>query len=168
MENQMYRLYNKGWTLTCHIFCLWLCQPWFNYWFSFTLAHSRISHEYSSLFIIVFNLVFMFSLWCIDWVGSLNENRIFMHFCIKGHLDQGWSSVALNPPPPPPPPRYFILLTVLKLWSWCCSYSLKLFTALWLSVFWVCFFLFFFSICVVMVALWSLSSIAAHFAFCFY
>ena len=36
--------------------------PWFNYWFSFTLAYSRISHEYSSLFIIVINLIFMFSL----------------------------------------------------------------------------------------------------------
>ena len=34
--------------------------PWFNYWFSFTLAYSRISHEYSSLFIIVINLIFMF------------------------------------------------------------------------------------------------------------
>ena len=36
--------------------------PWFNYWFSFTLAYSRISHEYSSLFIIVINLIFVFSL----------------------------------------------------------------------------------------------------------
>ena len=34
----------------------------FNYWFSFTLAYSRISHEYSSLFIIVIYLIFMFSL----------------------------------------------------------------------------------------------------------
>ena len=34
----------------------------FNCWFSFTLAYSRISHEYSSLFIIVINLIFMFSL----------------------------------------------------------------------------------------------------------
>ena len=34
----------------------------FNYWFSFTLAYSRFSHEYSSLFIIVINLIFMFSL----------------------------------------------------------------------------------------------------------
>ena len=33
-----------------------------NYWFSFTLVYSRISHEYSSLFIIVINLIFMFSL----------------------------------------------------------------------------------------------------------
>ena len=47
-----------GWGLTI---CLWLGPPWFN-WFSFTLAHSRISHEHSSLFIIVINLIFMFSL----------------------------------------------------------------------------------------------------------
>ena len=32
---------------------------WFNYWFSFTLAYSRISHEYSSLFIIVIILIFL-------------------------------------------------------------------------------------------------------------
>ena len=31
--------------------CLWLGPPWFNYWFSFALAYSRISHEYSFLFI---------------------------------------------------------------------------------------------------------------------
>ena len=47
-----------GWGLTI---CLWLGPPWFNYWFSFTLAYSRISHEYSSLFIIVINLIFVFS-----------------------------------------------------------------------------------------------------------
>ena len=34
----------------------------FNYWFSFALAYSRISHGYSSLFIIMINLIFMFSL----------------------------------------------------------------------------------------------------------
>ena len=39
---------------------VWLGPPWFNYCFSFTLAYSRISHEYSSLFIIVINLIFMF------------------------------------------------------------------------------------------------------------
>ena len=44
------------WGLTI---CLWLGPPWFNYWFSFTLAYSRISHEYSSLFIIVINLIFL-------------------------------------------------------------------------------------------------------------
>ena len=41
---------------------IWFVPPWFNYWFLFTLAYSRISHEYSSLFIIVINLIFMFSL----------------------------------------------------------------------------------------------------------
>ena len=46
--------------------CLWLGPPWFNYWFSFTLAYSRIGHKYSSLFIIVINLIFVFSLQCID------------------------------------------------------------------------------------------------------
>ena len=35
---------------------------WFNNWFSFTLAHRTVSQEYSSLFIIVINLIFMFSL----------------------------------------------------------------------------------------------------------
>ena len=43
-------------------FYLWLGPPWFNYWFSFTLAYSRINHEYFSLIIIVINLIFMFSL----------------------------------------------------------------------------------------------------------
>ena len=38
--------------------CLWLGPPWFNYWFSFTLAYSRISYEYSSLFILVVKLIF--------------------------------------------------------------------------------------------------------------
>ena len=44
------------------VLCLWLGPTWFNYRFPFTLAYSRISHEYSSLFIIVINLIFMFSL----------------------------------------------------------------------------------------------------------
>ena len=72
-----------SWGLTI---CLWLGPPWFNYWFSFTLAFSRISHEYSSLFIIVINLIFMFSLWCMDWVGSLYANRFFLYFCIKSSI----------------------------------------------------------------------------------
>ena len=29
---------------------------------------------------------FMFSLWCIDWVGSLYANQIFMYFCIKSSI----------------------------------------------------------------------------------
>ena len=49
-------------------------------------GYSRISHEYSSLFIIVIGLIFMFSLWCIDWVGSRYENRFFMYFSIKSSI----------------------------------------------------------------------------------
>ena len=45
-----------GWGLTI---CLWLGPPWFNYWVSFTLAYSRISNEYSSLFITVVTAFFM-------------------------------------------------------------------------------------------------------------
>ena len=67
-----------GWGLTI---CLCFGPPWFNYWFSFTLVYSRISHEYSSLSVIVINLIFMFPLWCIDWVGSLFANQIFL--CIS-------------------------------------------------------------------------------------
>ena len=37
-------------------------------------------------FDILINLMFMFSLWCIDWAGSLYANRIFMHFCIKSSI----------------------------------------------------------------------------------
>ena len=42
--------------------CPWLGLLWFSYWFPLTLAYSRISHEYSSLSIIVINLICMFSL----------------------------------------------------------------------------------------------------------
>ena len=45
--------------LFSYLFCFG--SPRFNCWFSFTLAYSRISHEYSCLFIIVINLIFMFS-----------------------------------------------------------------------------------------------------------
>ena len=40
----------------------------------------------------------MFSLWCIDWVGSLYANRIFMCFCIKSSMEKLAScKSALNP-----------------------------------------------------------------------
>ena len=45
---------------------------------------SRNSHTYSSLFVIVINLIFMF--WCIDWVGSLYANGFFMYLCIKSSI----------------------------------------------------------------------------------
>ena len=86
--------------------------------FIFSGTKKRISHEYSSLVIIVINLIFMFSLWCIDWVGSLYANRIL---CIsvlgvasgpRVKLDSCKS--ALNP------------TTVLRRWSRYESYSLML------------------------------------------
>ena len=43
----------------------------------------------------------MFSLWCIDWVGSLYANRIFMYFCMKssiGRVKLASCKIALNPP----------------------------------------------------------------------
>ena len=73
-----------------------IANLWFNYWFSFTLAYSRISHKYSSLFSIVINLIFTFSLWCIDWVGSLYANRLFMYSCIKSSIGtQGEVAIIL-------------------------------------------------------------------------
>ena len=88
-----------GWGLTI---CLWLGPPWFNYWFSFTLSHSRISHEYSSLFIVTLNLICNFSLWCIDRLGSLYANRIFMYFriksCIGTQSDVSWLSRSFKSP----------------------------------------------------------------------
>ena len=47
------------------------------YWFSFTVAYSRISHEYSSLFVIVID--FMSSLCCIDLVGRFYASQIFFY-----------------------------------------------------------------------------------------
>ena len=90
-----------GWGLTV---CLWLGPRCFNCWFSFTLSHSRISHEYSSLFIIVMNLIFL----CFRF-DALTEymNRIFMFFCIKSYIrTQGEVG--------------FILLIVLRRWFRCC------------------------------------------------
>ena len=87
--------------------------PWFNYWFSFTLSYSRISHEYSSLFIIVMNLIFMLSFWCIDWVGSFLCETIFYVFSVlrvtsdrRVKLAGRKSALPLPPPPPPPPASY--------------------------------------------------------------
>ena len=57
-----------GWGLTI---CLWLGPPWFNYWFSFTLAYSKISHEYSSLFIIEINLILCFRFDALTELGAI-------------------------------------------------------------------------------------------------
>ena len=90
-----------GWGLTIY---LWLGPPWFNYWFSFTLAYSRISHEYSTFFIIVINLIFLFSLWWIGWVGGLCAGRVFVCFCVGGGIGTrggvGWLWRCFGSPPP--------------------------------------------------------------------
>ena len=52
---------------------------------SFVLASVQLqlfSHGCSSLFIIVIGLVFMFSLWCVGWVGGLCAGRVFVCFCV--------------------------------------------------------------------------------------
>ena len=60
--------------------CLRPGMPWFNYWFSFTLAYSKISHEYSSLLIIVINLIFMF---CFDALTELGAFMRTEFLCIS-------------------------------------------------------------------------------------
>ena len=51
----------------------WLGPPWFNYWFSFTLVHSRISQEYSSLFIIVITLILCFRFDALTELGTFMQ-----------------------------------------------------------------------------------------------
>ena len=51
--------------------------------FSFTLAYSRFSHEYSSLFIIVINLTLCFRLDALTELGAFMRTDFFMYFCIK-------------------------------------------------------------------------------------
>ena len=94
----------------------WLGPPWFNYWFSFTLAYSRISHEYSSLFIIMIHLIIMFSLWCIDWVVSLYANQIL---CISVLRVASGPRVKLASCKSALNPRWLILPTVLRLFILC-------------------------------------------------
>ena len=56
-----------------------------NILYLFTLAHNRISHEYSCLFIIVINLSFVFALmlW-LSWEPLFEP--IFMYFCIMSSI----------------------------------------------------------------------------------
>ena len=99
-----------------------LGPPWFNYRFSFTLAYSRISHEYSSL-----------SLWLIWFlcfhVDALTDLGAFMRtefLCISilgvasGHgVRFAGCERALGS-------RWFVLLAVLGRWSRCWSCSMLL------------------------------------------
>ena len=60
-------------------------------------------------FIIVINLIFVLSLWCMDWVRKpLYEPKFFMYFYYELHRDPGWRlSTVKNmfTPAAPPPPR---------------------------------------------------------------
>ena len=108
-----------GWGLTI---CHWLGPPWFNYWFSFTLAYSRISHEYSSLFIIVINLIFSFHFDALTELGAFMRTEFLCVSVLRvasgPRVKLASCKSALNPP------RWFALLTVLRRWSRC--YSLLL------------------------------------------
>ena len=88
-----------GWGLTI---CLWLGPPWFNYWFSFTLAYSRISHEYSSLFIIVINLIFFFRFDALTELGAFKRTEFLCIYILRVASGPRVKLVscksALNPP----------------------------------------------------------------------
>ena len=59
--------------------CLWLGPPWF----SFAMACGGVGRECSSLFIVVIGLIFVFSLWSVDWVGGLWAGRVLVCFCVE-------------------------------------------------------------------------------------
>ena len=111
-----------SWGLTI---CLWLGPSWFSYWFSFTLAYSKLamSTRLCLLLWLIWFLCFRFD--------TLTELGAFMRtefLCVSvlrvasgPRVKLASCKSALNPrrpPPPPPPPRYFTLLTVRR-WSRC-------------------------------------------------
>ena len=69
--------------------CLWLGPPWFNQWFSWTLARSgcRISQEYSFLFHHFDQLDFcVFAMMHRLSKGAIIRTQCFMYFCIKNYI----------------------------------------------------------------------------------
>ena len=86
--------------------CLWLGPPWLNYWFSFTLAYSRISHEYSSLFIIVINLILCFRFDALTELGSLMRTECLCVSVLRvasgPRMKLASCKIALTPHHPPP------------------------------------------------------------------
>ena len=62
-----------------------LFDPRFNYCFFLTLVRGgcRISQEYSSLFVIVINLILCFRY---DALTELSEPIFFMYFCIQSSI----------------------------------------------------------------------------------
>ena len=105
--------------------------PWFNYWFSFTLSHTRISHEYSSLFIILMDSTFyVFALMLLTELVAFMRTE-FLCFSVlrvtSGPREKlaGRKRALTAPIPPPPRPRP-PEMTVLRRQSRCWSYSLLL------------------------------------------
>ena len=103
--------------------CLWPSPPWFNQRFPLTVACSGgLAKSTLSFFLCLSDRFdFVFSLRCIE-LGSH-----FYVFCIKvisGPRVKVYSERPLTPTPNPHP-RQCILLTVLRRWSRCCSYSVK-------------------------------------------
>ena len=76
--------------------------PWFNYWFSITLAYSRISHEYSSLFIIVINLILYFRFDALTDLGAFMRTEFLYIFVLRvasgPRVKLASCKSALNPP----------------------------------------------------------------------
>ena len=64
--------------------CLWLGPPWFNKWFSLTLARSgfRFNQEYLSLFHHSEQFDFVSSLWCIDLIRDPLCDQNFLCICV--------------------------------------------------------------------------------------
>ena len=98
--------------------CLWLSPPWFNYWFSFTLAYSRISHEYSSLFIIVINLILCFRFDALTELGAFMRTKFLCIFVLRvasgPRVKLAGCKSALTTPPPTPNPRSPVVYSTVR------------------------------------------------------
>ena len=124
-----------GWGLTI---CLWLGPPGFNYWFSFTLAYSRITHAYSSLFIIVINLILCFRFDALTESGAYMRTEFLcvsvLRVALGPRVKLASYKSALNPPTPHPlvystdcskaVVLVLFLLFVLFFFSMCCDASI--------------------------------------------
>ena len=91
---------------------LWLGPPWLGFWFSFVLACSGVGREYSSLFIMVINLVFVFSFGALAGLVALC-GPAFCVFLYGGGVGTragvGWLRRCFSPYPPPPPGGLLLL-----------------------------------------------------------
>ena len=70
-------------------------------------------------FIVMINLIFVFSRWCIDWVREPLYEPNFYVSCIKNYI--GTQSEDLTTVKALKTLRWFVLPTMLRRWSWCNS-----------------------------------------------